>query len=65
MEPAVGEEEWEDDSVYENEEIVSETLAAILAKQGQKDKAIKMYESLSLTFPKKSRLFAQKIAELS
>lgn len=57
-------EEWEDDSIDENEDVASETLADILAKQGQKDKAIKMYETLSLNFPKKSRLFADKIAKL-
>lgn len=57
-------EEWEDASTIENEEIVSETLADLLAKQGQKDKATKMYESLSLKFPEKSRLFADKIAAL-
>lgn len=57
-------EDWEDDSTDENEEVVSETLADILAAQGQKEKAIKMYEALSLKFPKKSRLFADKIAKL-
>lgn len=56
--------DWDDDSTDEKEEVVSETLADILAKQGQKDKAIKMYEALSLKFPKKSRLFADKIAKL-
>jgi hypothetical protein len=58
------EEYWEDDSIEENREIVSETLATILAIQGQKAKAIKMYEALSLKFPEKSRLFAEKINEL-
>lgn len=56
--------DWDDDSTDEKDEVVSETLADILAKQGQKDKAIKMYEALSLKFPKKSRLFADKIAKL-
>jgi hypothetical protein len=55
---------WEEDSVVENEDIVSETLADLLALQGQKIKAIKMYETLSLKFPEKNRLFAEKIAEL-
>jgi hypothetical protein len=58
------EEYWEDDSIEENREIVSETLATILAIQGQKAKSIKMYEALSLKFPEKSRLFAEKINEL-
>jgi hypothetical protein len=56
---------WEDDSTAENEEVASETLADLLALQGQKTKAIKMYKTLSLKFPKKSRLFADKIAGLA
>lgn len=56
---------WEDDSTSENEEVASETLADLLALQGQKLKAIKMYKTLSLKFPEKSRLFADKIAELA
>lgn len=56
--------EWEDDSTAEKEEVISETLADLLALQGQKVKAIKMYEALSLKFPKKNRLFADKIAQL-
>lgn len=56
---------WEDDSTAENEAVVSETLANLLALQGQKSKAIKMYKTLSLKFPEKSRLFADKIAELT
>ena len=56
---------WEDDSTAENEEVASETLADLLALQGQKSKAIKMYKTLSLKFPEKSRLFADKIAELA
>ncbi|MCH2046037.1 MAG: hypothetical protein MK212_18120, partial [Saprospiraceae bacterium] len=51
-------------SVEENEEIISETLAGLLAQQGQKEKALKMYKALSLKFPEKNRFFAQKIAEL-
>ncbi|MDC0230836.1 hypothetical protein OAK19_02630 [Aureispira] len=58
-------ETWEDGSTDENEDIASETLADLLAFQGQKDKAIKMYRTLSLKFPKKSRYFAEKIEELS
>lgn len=61
--PAV--DDWEDDSTDEDEEIISETLADLLVLQGQKGKAIKMYTTLSLKFPEKSRLFADKIAELS
>ncbi|MCP4439037.1 MAG: hypothetical protein GY810_08860 [Aureispira sp.] len=53
------------ESVTENEEVISETLANLLALQGKKDKAIKMYNALSLKFPEKSRFFAEKIEELS
>lgn len=48
-------------SVEEKEDIVSETLAGILARQGHSQKAIQMYEKLSLIFPEKSSFFAQKI----
>lgn len=58
------EEAWEDDSIDEKDEVLSETLAGILAKQGQKEKAIKMYETLSLNFPKKSSFFAEEINKL-
>ncbi len=61
------EREWqevEDDSTAEKESVVSERLADLLAAQGQNSKAIKMYAALSLKFPEKSRLFADKIATL-
>lgn len=48
-------------SVEEKDDIVSETLAGILARQGHSQKAIQMYEKLSLIFPEKSSFFAQKI----
>lgn len=51
-------------SLEENAEIVSETLAEILAGQGQNEKAIQMYERLSLIFPKKKAFFAQQIQNL-
>ena len=51
-------------SVTESQGIASETLAAILAKQGQIEKAIKMYERLILIFPEKSTYFAAQIAKL-
>jgi hypothetical protein len=53
-----------DESTIANEDIVSETLADLLALQGQNIKAIKMYKTLSLKFPEKSRFFAEKIEEL-
>lgn len=52
-------------SVIEREEVISQTLADLLAAQGYSEKAIKMYERLSLIFPEKSAFFAQKIKELS
>lgn len=61
------EREWQDlddESTTENDAVVSETLAELLALQGQNAKAIKMYAALSLKFPEKSRLFADKIAAL-
>ncbi|HHM20801.1 MAG TPA: hypothetical protein ENJ20_02150 [Bacteroidetes bacterium] len=51
-------------SLHEDNTIVSETLAGILARQGHFEKAIKMYEQLSLQFPEKKDTFAAKIAEL-
>lgn len=44
--------------------LVSETLARLLAEQGQHDKAIRMYQQLSLLFPEKSRYFAGIIKNL-
>ena len=54
----------DDQSTNENDAIISETLAGLLAAQGQNAKAIKMYAALSLKFPEKSRFFADKIAAL-
>ncbi len=51
-------------SLLEQDEVISETLAAILARQGQTEKAIKMYERLILLFPKKSAFFAAQINKL-
>lgn len=43
---------------------VSETLAEILWKQGQMEKAIAMYKKLELKYPQKSRYFANRIKTL-
>jgi hypothetical protein len=51
-------------SISDDGGIASETLAAVLAMQGHKEKAIAMYERLSLQYPEKSSFFAAKIKEL-
>lgn len=53
-----------DTSIKLSEDIISETLADLLAKQGHTDAAREMYEKLSLINPKKSGLFASKIENL-
>ncbi len=51
-------------SVTENKDVISETLAKLLARQGNKEKAIAMYERLCLVFPDKSATFAAEIEKL-
>jgi hypothetical protein len=52
------------ESNVERDEWVTETLARIYAKQGNKNKAIKIYQKLGLLFPEKRDYFAARIAEL-
>jgi len=51
-------------SNLDEEDIVSETLALLYAKQGNLQKAIHIYEKLSLRFSEKSRYFAARIENL-
>ncbi len=51
-------------SVSENKDVISETLARLLAKQGYTEKAIAMYERLSLAFPDRHTTFAAEIDKL-
>lgn len=46
------------------EDIGTETLAEIFVKQGLHEKALDIYQKLSLKFPKKSSYFAEKIKSL-
>lgn len=57
--------EFIDHSLEEDDKLMSEALAELLASQGNKVRAIQMYEQLILKFPEKKRFFAQKIIDLS
>jgi len=51
-------------SIIDNEAFVSETLAKIYEKQGYYQKAMRIYEKLSLKIPEKSAYFASRLKEL-
>jgi hypothetical protein len=51
-------------SLREDEGILSEALADLLASQGHVERAIEMYAKLRLIIPEKSLFFAQKISDL-
>lgn len=52
------------ESIREDLGVASETLAGLLVQQHQYDRAIKMYEHLSLLIPEKNTYFAAKIDEI-
>jgi hypothetical protein len=52
-------------SLVQDDELVSETLADLIAWQGNSKKAIEMYRKLILRFPEKSAYFATKIEKIS
>ncbi len=49
------------ESLIENHKIITPTLAKVYLEQGHYEKAIFAYKALSLKYPKKSSLFAEKI----
>jgi tetratricopeptide (TPR) repeat protein len=51
-------------SVAENDEIITETLAAIYFQQKNYEKAQRAYQKLSLKYPEKSVYFAARIKEI-
>lgn len=51
-------------SIEEDENLVSETLAAIYAEQNLHEKALRAYEKLSLYYPEKRHFFAARISEI-
>lgn len=56
---------FKSENELEQAEIISETLAELMAKQGYTEKAIEMYNRLSLLFPEKNTYFARKIEDLN
>lgn len=51
-------------SISRKDELLSESLAEVYAKQGKKEKAIEMYRKLSLLNPEKNTYFAARIEKL-
>ncbi len=51
-------------SITKEENLISESLADVMVKQGRYDRAIEMYKKLSLRKPQKKAYFARKIEEI-
>lgn len=56
--------DFAEQSLTDSQIIISETLAELLAEQGQTEMSINMYEKLKLVFPEKSTYFAAIIEKL-
>ncbi len=52
------------ESLEDKPDLVSETLAEVLLKQGKKERAIVIYKKLCLMFPEKSSYFAKKLESI-
>ncbi len=51
-------------SSNQTKEIITESMAEVLVKQNKKDKALEIYEKLSLLYPLKNAYFAAKIQQI-
>ncbi len=63
-EKALSKDDLSENNLMYNENIISETLAEILIKQGKKDKAIDVLKKLIWKFPQKKAYFAAQIEDL-
>ena len=57
-------EEWANKGLEENEDLVTETMAKLYAKQGQIGRARKAFKLLALKYPDKSVYFAAQLKKL-
>jgi len=57
-------EKIEESTMFDEDELMTETLAKIYMKQGHYSKALNIFEKLSLKYPEKSVYFAQQIEKV-